>query len=85
MEIKTTNMKKTEEIKQDTTKEVNSKNDDNQNQNSQTDHNEIEIKLEDGNEANKNNNGQKGWFSCKNNCDCGLSKLFGSCCGQPQT
>ena len=83
MEIKTTNMKKTEEIKQDTTKEVNSKNDDNQNQNSQTDHNEIEIKLEDGNEANKNNNGQKGWFSCKNNCDCGLSKLFSSCCGQP--
>lgn len=83
--IKTTNMKKTEEIKQDTAKEGNSKNDDEKNQNSQTDHNEIEIKLEDENEANKNNNGQKGWFSCKNNCDCGLSKLFGSCCGQPQT
>lgn len=81
MEIKTTNMKKTEEIKQDTTKEINSKNDDNQNQNSQTNHNEIEIKLEDENEANKNNNGQKGLCSCKNNCDCGLSKLFDICHG----
>ena len=73
-------MKKKEEIKQDTTKEVNSKNDNNKDQSSQAKYNEIEIKLEDENEANKNNDGQKGWCSCKNNCDCGLSMLFGRCC-----
>ena len=84
-EIKTTNIKKTEEIKQDTTKEVNGKNDDDKDQSSHTNNNGIEIKLEDENEANKNNDGQKGWCSCKNNCDCGLSKLFSSYCGQQPT
>ena len=82
MKIKTTNIKKTEEIKQDTTKEVNSKNDNNKDQSSQTDHNEIEIKLKNDNELNNDNQkNSETLCPCVNNCDCGLSKLFDICHG----